>query len=253
MLNRADLDLVLDATRDLWPQFAGKRLFITGGTGFVGKWLVETFQHANKELALGASVTAIGWPLRWPNGHWDALIHAAPVAVKIPPQFDHALLVSSGAAYEQQTEYACMKRAAELLAVKRAAIARLFCFVGPYLCDRYAIQTFINNAVKGKPLRVTGGSIRSYMYAADMAAWLWRILFTGKPGKVYDVGGDKPVSLPFVALTVAEKFTPEPEVIIDVTESPSYYLPKLTSELGLAQSVTLDGAIERTIEYAKTH
>jgi nucleoside-diphosphate-sugar epimerase len=45
-----DLDLVLSLTPEFWSRFGGARLFITGGTGFVGSWLLETLQRANDRL-----------------------------------------------------------------------------------------------------------------------------------------------------------------------------------------------------------
>ena len=45
-----DLDLVLSLTPGFWSRFAGARLFITGGTGFIGSWLVQAVQHANDRL-----------------------------------------------------------------------------------------------------------------------------------------------------------------------------------------------------------
>lgn len=50
LLPADDLDLVLSMTHGFWSRFAGARLFITGGTGFVGQWLVQTVQHANQCL-----------------------------------------------------------------------------------------------------------------------------------------------------------------------------------------------------------
>lgn len=45
---REDLDMVVSQTADFWSTFRGARLFITGGTGFVGSWLLEVIQHANR-------------------------------------------------------------------------------------------------------------------------------------------------------------------------------------------------------------
>src|SRR5687767_4399898 len=54
-----DLHHVLLHTESLWDELRGQRLFITGGTGFVGCWLLETFLWANDELALNASVVVL--------------------------------------------------------------------------------------------------------------------------------------------------------------------------------------------------
>jgi dTDP-glucose 4,6-dehydratase len=45
-----DLDLVLSLTPAFWSQYAGSRLLITGGTGFIGSWLVQVVQRANDRL-----------------------------------------------------------------------------------------------------------------------------------------------------------------------------------------------------------
>lgn len=52
-----DLDRVLSLTPTFWPQYGGARLFITGGTGFIGMWLLEVIKQAN--LRLGARMEAV--------------------------------------------------------------------------------------------------------------------------------------------------------------------------------------------------
>ena len=54
-----DLDHVLARTGGLWEDLRGARLFVTGGTGFFGCWLLETLLWANDALGLGASVVVL--------------------------------------------------------------------------------------------------------------------------------------------------------------------------------------------------
>jgi nucleoside-diphosphate-sugar epimerase len=337
-----DLNLVLKHTGPLWPELRGQRIFITGGTGFFGCWLLESFARANDQLQLGAQAVVLtrhpeafvekaphlaAHPairlhagdvrnFEFPAGQFSHVIHAATEASarlnKENPllMFDtilegtrrtlefcrHAgvksvLLASSGAVYGRQPadltripeEYAGApdptqpqwaygggKRAAELLCTLYAShhglrpkIARGFAFVGPYLplAAHFAIGNFIRDALQGGPIRVNGDGtpIRSYLYGADLAVWLWTILLRGQPGRAYNVGSDQAISIRETAETIAANFDPPVPVRIAHNpvggQPPERYVPgtvRAKQELALQELVPLQTAISRTIQWHQT-
>lgn len=72
-----DLDAIVERNEDDFAEFRGARFFVTGGTGFVGSWLLETLAWANRRLELGAAVVVL---TRSP----DAFASAAPHLLSDP-------------------------------------------------------------------------------------------------------------------------------------------------------------------------
>jgi nucleoside-diphosphate-sugar epimerase len=70
----ADLDHVLDHTRELWEDLRGERIFITGGTGFFGCWLLESLLWAQDRLHLGVQAVVL---TRDPDSFQDKAPHLA--------------------------------------------------------------------------------------------------------------------------------------------------------------------------------
>jgi dTDP-glucose 4,6-dehydratase len=335
-----DLDHILSKTEALWEEVRGKRIFITGGTGFFGCWLLESFCWANRVLCLGAEI----WVLtrnpesfedkcphlasdhavklyagnvidfEFPQESFPFVIHAATEAsaalnVQNPlSMFDtivHGtrrtldfarqtgarkfLLTSSGAVYGRQPPeiehipedyagapdtmnprwvYGEGKRCAELLCAtyaKRSGIetkiARCWAFVGPYLpLDiHFAVGNFIRDGLKGGPIVVNGDGTpyRSYLYAADLAIWLWTILLKGATCRPYNVGSDVPFSIKELAYLIAEKFEAKSNVLImkkDEGKAKERYIPSIErakKELNLQVAISCDEAIVRTIKWHK--
>jgi dTDP-glucose 4,6-dehydratase len=103
-LARRDLDAALDATDALWQQARGARVLLTGISGFIGAWLVETMLWANARLDLGLRMTLVARDLQrlralrphWPAHAGVALFGADIVSDPLPPG-PHDLVVHGAA------------------------------------------------------------------------------------------------------------------------------------------------------------
>lgn len=74
MINDSDLDLISSHLQEFFQELQNKRVFITGGTGFFGKWLLETFNYFNKEYNLNIEVDVLS---RNPDDFLKKHIHLA--------------------------------------------------------------------------------------------------------------------------------------------------------------------------------
>src|SRR3989338_6124514 len=54
-----DLNSIFDQTKPLWNSFKNKSIFVTGGTGFIGMWLLESLIWANDRLNLNVKVVVL--------------------------------------------------------------------------------------------------------------------------------------------------------------------------------------------------
>ncbi len=101
---KEDLDQILDRTRGLWEELRGKRLFITGGTGFFGCWFLESFAWATEKLGLNASMLVLTRDLeafqkKAPHlaGHPSIAFHAGDVCAFDFPKGEFPYVIHAAA------------------------------------------------------------------------------------------------------------------------------------------------------------
>jgi nucleoside-diphosphate-sugar epimerase len=330
-----DLDYILEHTTDVWKELRGASIFITGGTGFVGTWLLESLVWADRIFSLGVKATVITrapevFARKAPHlashcslrlveadvayfpflpAEFPFVIHAAterhfegsaeePLSTfardvegtrrvlefcwahgarrvlftssgaiygKQPPHLTHIPEDYAGAPSPMDTKSACGqgKRVSEWMCAMYAAqygfdalIARLFSFVGPHLPldANSAAGNFVRDVIEGDPIRVPGDGMaeHSYLYAADLAIWLWTILVKGKSCRPYNVGSGEEISMANLARTVAANTRPGTEIEMDYAAAPgpptARYVPSVDRawrELGLRPRIGLAEGVRR--------
>lgn len=164
--------------------------------------------------------------------------------------------------------YAEGKRISELLcsvisgsSQLECKIARCWAFCGPHLPfdQHFAIGNFIGDVLAGRPIRILGDGQprRSYLYAADLAAWLWTLLFRAPASVAFNVGSDRDVSILELAQIVASTLNPTAEILVAQQPvpgvAPPRYVPSVTKArelLGLRETVGLEEAIRRTADWS---
>jgi len=168
-LPQGDLDHILAHTEGLWGDLRGQSVFVTGGTGFIGTWLL----------------------------------------------------------------------------------------VGPLLPldANFAVGNFIGDALRGGPVRIAGDGTpyRSYLYAADLAIWLWTVLLRGKGAYPYNIGSPQAFTIAELARTVISVVAPGASVEIAGKPvpgaAPARYVPSTARAergLGLRPLISMEEGIRRT-------
>ena len=329
MIVDQDIAAQADVLAPAWAKLAGARIFMTGGTGFIGRWMLEAllrsgadieatvlsrnprrFAEASPHLAGRINLVegdVTGFEIR--GAGFTHVIHGATDASAALTASDphrmfativdgtrrilelaracpgaRFLFMSSGAVYGTQppdlthvgedwmgapdtrdpaSAYGEGKRAAETLCAIYArqygldiVTARIFALLGPMLpLDiHFAAGNFIRDAIAGHPIRVasSGEAVRSYLYAADLGAWLWAMLAHAAPGAVYNCGSEQAISIAGLARRTAA-ILGGPGVDIEGRPDPGWnpgrYVPSsaaIRRDLGLRMRVPLDEAIRRT-------
>ena len=282
MITDKDLDYIFDNVD--FTEIRDARIFITGGSGWFGRWLTAILKKAGIEFDVlsRTSTGTIQGDVRsfcYPDKKYTDIIYLAGESdIRHTLEFarkcncQRFLFGSSGAVYgvtppfpvSEETQplptkaYGSQKYYAERLLADFAEsyridykIARCFSFVGAEMTfGWYAIGQFIKNVLEEKPIKYYDiGAVRSYMYMADWVIWILTILTKGH--QVYNVGSEKSISIVELATLIGDMYDlkvykESPEKFEGILK----YVPvtkKARENLGLKEGVGLTEAIKRTV------
>jgi nucleoside-diphosphate-sugar epimerase len=239
------------------------RIFITGAGSWFGAWITSFLDYANIHYERWLKPYD-----RWPTGAFDYVIHLAQARTRDVLRFARRaqvktfLFTSSGSVYKPDPDAKSNKIEDEGWVREYGIdyrIARCYSFLGPGCPARYAAGAFISQALKGRPLEVfhDGTSVRTYLYIADLVAWLLTIMVKGQSA-IYDVGGYEPITMLDLARRInkatgnqgisVHKFYNDDIRPIYVPDNYNY---DRSRKLGLDVWTGIDEAIKRTVEYYK--
>ncbi|NBQ55728.1 MAG: NAD(P)-dependent oxidoreductase [Verrucomicrobia bacterium] len=326
-LPQEDLEAVFCQVGKDWERLRGKNVFLTGGSGFFGSWLLETLLFSQDRLGLGVKVWALSRDPKlfrerlpylaghssvhlagggvegfdFPREKMNFVIHSMVPDPGMPlPEMeawfeagtarllelaardkcDGFLLCSTGAVYQTQgrplreedplipldapLSYGRIRRQVEDQCREACSarglplkIARGFAFAGPRLSQNagFALVDFLKDAAVGKNIMVkgTGEPVRSYLYASDMAVWLWKILLTEQETIEFNVGSEEGIRLVELAKRIADFARRKVEVLGEPSSGAvqnEVYIPavqKVRESLDTPAILSLDRILKKMV------
>lgn len=212
---QADLDHIVKHAEPYLRQLDGKQIFITGATGFFGKWMTMTLDRADELLGITTFWSYHDFyriqnldPLLGLDeaGGYDYVMHFAYDHQSIANNImgmervlefckvqgvEKLLFTSSQAVHmdygwnDPRRTIADTKRLCETMLHRaceedglEASVVRGYSFVGPMMdLDRFAVGNFIKQSLAGGPvLARSPNTVRGYLHACDMVIELLRSL-----------------------------------------------------------------------------
>ena len=139
---------------------------------------------------------------------------------------------------------------------------------GPYQFPEKLIPLMIANALEGKPLPVYGDGrqVRDWLFVGDHCAAIREVLARGRPGEVYNIGGNsekRNIEVVHALCDALARLAPKPGgyrgLITTVKDRPGHDrryaidATKIRTQLGWTPTETFETGLERTVRWYLDH
>ena len=167
-----------------------------------------------------------------------------------------------------RSPYSATKAAADLLALSYHTTHGLGVIVtrcsnnyGPYQFPEKLIPLMVTNALEGGALPVYGDglNVRDWIHVEDHCRGIDLALDRGRPGRVYNFGGDAERTNLQVVQAIIDAVGADPALIRFVTDRPGHdrryaiEFERAREELGWEPRVGFEAALRETVEWYRTH
>ncbi|MDP9172580.1 MAG: dTDP-glucose 4,6-dehydratase [Planctomycetota bacterium] len=129
---------------------------------------------------------------------------------------------------------------------------------GPYHFPEKLIPLFVTNLIEGKkvPLYGDGMNVRDWLYVEDHCEAIWAVLTKGKPGEVYNIGGNNEITNRIITEVILREMGKDWDQNVQyVKDRPGHDrryaidASKIARELGWAPRHKFEQAIKTTIAW----
>jgi len=133
---------------------------------------------------------------------------------------------------------------------------------GPYHFPEKMIPLFVTNLMEGKkvPLYGDGMNIRDWLYVEDHCEAIWTVLNKGRPGEVYNIGGNNEIPNRRITEIILKEMSKNwDESVQYVKDRPGHDrryaidASKMKRELGWSPRHRFEEAIKTTIQWYRDH
>jgi dTDP-glucose 4,6-dehydratase len=131
---------------------------------------------------------------------------------------------------------------------------------GPYQFPEKLIPLFVTNLMEGKkvPLYGDGMNVRDWLHVEDHCEAIWTVLTKGKPGEVYNIGGNNEINNRKITETILKEMGKDWDTSVQyVKDRPGHDrryaidAGKIKTELGWEPKHRFNEAIKSTIQWFK--
>ena len=259
-----------DTVTELFEKHAPDIVLNFAAESHVDRSILDPMEFVRTNV-LGTATLLTTAHSHWPEESWDRsrfLQVSTDEVYGSLPEDRPDLKFTEGTPLAPHSPYSASKASADLLTQAYhdtygfpTLITRCSNNYGPYQFPEKLIPLIIRNAMNDEAIPVYGDgkNIRDWLYVGDHCEALWAVLTGGKPGSVYNIGGDHELRNIDLIRTLLDTLEKPHSLIEFVNDRPGHDrryaidAGKIKNELGWTPSSNFREKLAETVNWYREH